>query len=218
MNSAYTPDQARRRYALLNKVMVIGRLVKDAEVRYIDSASGAGALQLTTFTLALDGAANYGQETAFIDFSHFGEFLVAEHLLKGRLVYVEGHITQQRKEVDGQKRTFTNFQCDRLQLLSARPSGEVHEEPEEEELPQALKTPASPNTLLAQTLVKHYGPMEEWSGKQVGSLIRWLKEKSGVAADRVSLEGFQAQIERLSPTQAQKVIDDLTSAFAHKSA
>jgi len=222
-------QETRRKYALLNKVMVIGRLTKDAEVRYLESNSGNGPLQLTTFALAVDGAANYGQETAFLDFSHLGEFPVAEHLLKGRLVYVEGHITQQRKEVDGQKRTYTNFQCDRLTLLSSRPSqtpgdGVDYEVLEEEvptakaSLPAAPKSARTPNAQLLDTLVNHYGAMESWSGKQVGSLIRWLKDKSGVNADKVTLEGFQAQVDRLTPAQAQAVIDDLNRAFSAKSA
>ncbi|WP_287130368.1 single-stranded DNA-binding protein [Candidatus Cyanaurora vandensis] len=213
----------KRRYAMLNKVMVIGRLIKDCEVRFLDSTKGESPLQLTTFVLALDGAANYGQEPGFLEFSHLGEFPVAEHLLKGRLIYVEGHITQQRKEVEGQRRTYTNFTCDRLQLLSAKPTGDtVTEEVGEEEefgLPvaPAPKT-QTPNALLAQTLVNHYGPMAEWSGKQVGALIRWLKDKSGVAADQVTLEGFCAQLERLPAERAQDIMDDLNRAFAHKSA
>jgi single-stranded DNA-binding protein len=203
-----------RSYPMLNKVMVIGRLIRDAEVRYLDSVNGANALQLTTFVLALDGTANYGQEPGFLEFSHLGDFAVAEHLLKGRLVYVEGHITQQRKEVEGQKRTYTNFQCDRLQLLSSRPQNEESVEQDEEE----LLPPVSPHALLQQALVTHYGPSDSWSGKQVATLVRWLKEKSGVNADSVTLEGLRGQIQRLSSDQAQRLVFDLNQAIAHKTA
>ncbi len=110
-----TKDCPERRYPLLNKVMFIGRLVRDGEVKYLESGT-----QITHFSVALDGAGNRGTEAAFIDFSKIGEFNVAEYLKKGTQVFVEGHIDQARKEVDGQKRTFTNFMCDRLRLLSAR--------------------------------------------------------------------------------------------------
>ena len=103
-----------RRYPLLNKVMFIGHLVRDCEVRFLESGT-----QITTFAIAVDGAASRGLDTAFIDFSKIGDFKVAEYLKKGTQVYVEGHIDQVRKEVDGQKRTFTNFMCDRLSLLSS---------------------------------------------------------------------------------------------------
>lgn len=108
-----------RRYPLLNKVMMIGNLVRDCEVQYLDSG-----IQITKFSIALDGAAQKGQEAAFIDFTKLGEFKVAEHLKKGRQVLVEGHIDQTRKEIDGQKRTFTNFLCDRLQLLGGPKNAE----------------------------------------------------------------------------------------------
>lgn len=212
----------KRRYAMLNKVMVIGRLIRDCEVRYLDSTNGNAPLQLTTFVLAMDGAANYGQEPAFLEFSHLGEFAVAEHLVKGRLIYVEGHITQQRKEIDGQRRTFTNFTCDRLQLLSARPEGRTDREEdfevEDDGLPSIPAPKISPNSQLAQTLVNHYGAMEEWSGKQVSSLIRWLKDKSGVNAETMTLEGFRQQLEKVSADRAQEIHEDLTRAFAQKSA
>ena len=103
-----------RRYPLLNKVMFIGRLVRDCEVKFLESGT-----QITHFSIALDGAAHRGMDAAFIDFSKIGEFNVAEYLKKGTQVYVEGHIDQTRKEVDGQKRTFTNFMCDRLSLLGS---------------------------------------------------------------------------------------------------
>ncbi len=215
MNSTL-PQTNRRRYPMLNKVMVIGRLVRDAEVRYLESSGEKGPVQLTTFALAVDGAANYGQDTAFLDFSHIGEFPVVEHLTKGRLVYVEGHITQQRKEIEGQKRTFTNFQCERLQLLSAAP--DRAEEDTEELLPVPSQPVASAQDRLIQALVQHYGPIESWSGKQVNSLIRWIKDKSGIAAARVSLEGFQGQISQLSPAQSQELLEELSRAFTQKSA
>jgi hypothetical protein len=69
-----------RRYPLLNKVMFIGRLVRDCEVKFLESST-----QITHFSIALDGAAHRGMD----------------------------------KEVDGQKRTFTNFMCDRLSLLGS---------------------------------------------------------------------------------------------------
>ncbi len=216
-----TSQENRRRYAMLNKVMVIGRLIKDAEVRYLDSTSGSGPLQLTTFAIALDGAANYGQDAAFLDFSHLGDFAVAEHLLKGRLVYIEGHITQQRKEIEGQKRTFTNFQCDRLQLLSARPANEQGEtiDDEEDDLPlPAVPKTISAHSLLTQTLVNRYGALDSWSGKQVANFVRWLKDRSGVDAPQLSLDGLQQQIALLTSAQAQAINDDLNRALATKSA
>jgi single stranded DNA-binding protein len=108
-----------RRYPLLNKVMFIGRLVRDCEVKYLESGT-----QITHFCIALDGAGNQGTEAAFLDFSKIGEFNVSEYLKKGTKIFVEGHIDQARKEVDGKKRTFTNFLCDRLQLLSGTRSSD----------------------------------------------------------------------------------------------
>jgi single-strand DNA-binding protein len=204
-----------RRYPLLNKVMFIGRLVRDCEVKYLESGT-----QITHFSIALDGAGNRGTEAAFIDFSKIGEFNVAEYLKKGTQVFVEGHIDQTRKEVDGQKRTFTNFLCDRLQLLSAaRSSDEPHATTGEDDFDPFGTEPTKTSQTqhadkLFNLLVDHYGDPKTWNRKQFTSLTRWVEERTGTPAVSVSLEGLKAQLAAIPKAEALSLAEKMQQAFA----
>jgi single-strand DNA-binding protein len=206
-----------RRYPLLNKVMFIGRLVRDCEVKYLESGT-----QITHFSIAIDGSGNRGTEAAFIDFSKIGEFNVAEYLKKGTQVFVEGHIDQTRKEVDGQKRTFTNFLCDRLQLLSAARSSDdptisgVSEDDDFDPFEtEPVKTHQTQHAdKLFNLLVDHYGDPKTWNRKQFTSLTRWVEERTGTPAVSVSLEGLKAQLAAIPKAEAQTLAEKMQQAFA----
>jgi single-strand DNA-binding protein len=204
-----------RRYPLLNKVMFIGRLVRDCEVKYLESGT-----QITHFSIALDGAGNRGTEAAFIDFSKIGEFNVAEYLKKGTQVFVEGHIDQTRKEVDGQKRTFTNFLCDRLQLLAAaRSSEEANAVPGADDFdpfePEPNKMSQTQHAdKLFSLLIDHYGDPKTWNRKQFTSLTRWVEERTGTPAVSVSLEGLKAQLAAIPKVEALSLAEKMQQAFA----
>jgi single-strand DNA-binding protein len=201
-----------RRYPLLNKVMFIGRLVRDCEVKFLESAT-----QITRFSIALDGAAHRGMDAAFIDFSKIGDFNVAEYLKKGTQVFVEGHIDQTRKEEDGQKRTFTNFMCDRLQLLSAaRSSEEDNALSEEDDFDPFGTEPAKANhgDALFTLFVERYGNPETWNKKQFTSLTRWVKEQTGTPAISASLEGMKAQLAAIPKAEALSLAQKMKQAIA----
>ncbi len=205
-----------RRYPLLNKVMFIGRLVRDGEVKYLESGT-----QITHFSIALDGSANRGTEAAFIDFSKIGEFNVAEYLKKGTQVFVEGHIDQTRKEVEGQKRTFTNFMCDRLQLLNASRStqeGGAGPEVDEDFDLSGAESEATPDAdgyadQLLQLLEAKYGDSSKWAKKHFTSLTRWVEERTGTPAASTTLEGIKGQLAAIPPENAQDLYKKMQQAF-----
>ena len=107
--------------ASYNKVIMIGRLVRDPEKRY--TASG---LALTTFSIAVDrpfkDQATGERKTDFFRCKAWrqkAEF-VADYLQKGRLVAVEGRIeTSESVGQDGQKRYFTDIVCDTVESLDS---------------------------------------------------------------------------------------------------
>ncbi len=103
-----------KKFAKLNMVQFIGRLTRDCEVRYLESGT-----QITNFSIAVDGSANKGEESAFLNFSKVGEFPVSQYLLQGTEVLVIGRLEQSRTEKDGVKQTYYNFQADRITLLGS---------------------------------------------------------------------------------------------------
>lgn len=108
-----------------NRVMLIGRLTRDPELRYT-----AGGLAVTTFSLAVDRRFKNQQtgerQTDFFRCKAWrqkAEF-VANYLSKGRLVAVDGSI--EISEVvgpDGQKKFFTDIVCDNVESLDAPRDG-----------------------------------------------------------------------------------------------
>jgi single-strand DNA-binding protein len=218
-------DTDRQKYPELNKVMVIGRLVRDCEVKYLESGNA-----IIDFTVALDGSAQRGKEAAFIDFAKFGEEVkVAEYLKKGTKIFVEGRISQTRTEVEGKKRTFTNFVCDRLQLLDSAKSQDSESSPlpSLDDMPMddfdpfpldapaaAPKTTANSGDKLFTMLEDHYGDSSEWGNKQVISLINWVLHQTDTEAPAQTLKGLKAQLSAISSNRAITLEMAIKKAFS----
>jgi len=107
-----------------NKVILIGRLTRDPELRYT-----AGGLAVTKFAIAVDRRFKNQQGERVTDFfdctawRQKAEF-VANYVTKGRLVAVEGVIEfNEAVGQDGQKRRYTNIVCDNVETLDSQRDG-----------------------------------------------------------------------------------------------
>lgn len=125
---------------MLNRVVLIGRLTKQPELRITPSS-----VSVTTFTLAVDRRPNQAgqREADFIDVVVFGKLAetVCKYMDKGRLVAVEGRLqTRSFETKDGQKRKAVEVIADNIQFLTPRPkkedSSDSSEEAVEEEIPK----------------------------------------------------------------------------------
>ncbi len=118
--------------ANLNKVMLIGRLTRDPEVRMF--ANGG---KVAHFGFAVNNkrknpqTGQWEDEPVFLDVEAFnrGEFgkkadLVEQYLRKGHQAYIEGHLKlDQWTSQDGQKRSKIKVVLDDLQFLEPRGDG-----------------------------------------------------------------------------------------------
>jgi single-strand DNA-binding protein len=112
--------------ANLNKVMLIGNLTRDPELRYIPSGQA-----VTTFTIAVSRTYNSKtgdkkEEVAFIRIVAWARLaeICNEYLKKGRPVFVEGRIqTRSWDGPDGNKRYATEVLADNVQFLGSKPAG-----------------------------------------------------------------------------------------------
>ncbi len=102
----------------LNKVTLVTRLTRDAELKYTNSG-----FQITTFSGAVNSSKKDGdqwiEEANFFDFTILGkrgESLI-QYLVKGQQVAIEGSLKQDRWEQDGQKRSRVTIKVDNIQLL-----------------------------------------------------------------------------------------------------
>lgn len=104
---------------MLNRIVLIGRLTRDPELRYTPSAKA-----VASFTLAVDRRRNQQgeRETDFIDIVTWGRLAetCSNYLSKGRLVAVEGRLQIRSYQTqDGQKRKVAEVVADGVHFLSA---------------------------------------------------------------------------------------------------
>lgn len=105
----------------LNTVTIVGRLTREAEIRY-SQAGGA----LVRFSIAVNrrkrtAEGNWEDEANFFDCVYFGKSAesVNQYLEKGRQVAIQGELRQSRWEQDGQNRSRVEIWVNNLQLLSS---------------------------------------------------------------------------------------------------
>jgi len=111
--------------ASLNKVLLIGNLTRDPELRY--TPQGAAVCE---FAIAMNRTFNSKtgekkEEVTFIDIVAWARTaeICAEYLKKGRPVFVEGRLQQDRwEQPDGQKRSRIRVTAERVQFLGG-PAG-----------------------------------------------------------------------------------------------
>ena len=132
---------------MLNKVMLIGRLGSDPEIKYTQSGSPIANLRIATDESYTDRNGTRQERTEWhtaIAFQRTAE-ICQQYLHKGSLVYIEGKLqTRKWQDKNGQDRYSTEIQCQRLQMLERRqegnapaqqPAQQAHEEPGWEEVP-----------------------------------------------------------------------------------
>lgn len=100
----------------MNNVVLIGRLTKDPELRYIPQSETAVA----SFTLAVDRPLAKEKTADFIRVVTFGKTaeLCERYLAKGRMVGIQGRIqTGSYKTQSGETRYTTDVHADRVEFL-----------------------------------------------------------------------------------------------------
>ena len=107
--------------ASFNKVMLMGNLTRDPELRF--TANGAA---VTSFGLAVNRKFKQGDEwkddVCFVDITVWGKQgeNCAEYLSKGRPAFVEGNLKFSTWESDGQKRNKLEVVANLVQFLGSR--------------------------------------------------------------------------------------------------
>lgn len=101
----------------INTVSVVGRLVRDAEVFDHNTFQVANFSLATNYNKKVHG--EWVEDVSFIDCAMYNPKGVAEFLVKGKQVAIQGSIRQDRWEHEGQKRSKVTIIVDRLQLIGS---------------------------------------------------------------------------------------------------
>lgn len=113
----------------LNKVMLIGKLGKDPETRFLPDGGAVTTLSLATTNQWKGKDGNKQESTEWHRVVMFGKLaeIASEHLSKGSTIYVEGRIeTKKWKDKDGNDKYSTQIVCDSMKMLGSK--GEKKEE------------------------------------------------------------------------------------------
>lgn len=112
--------------ASVNKVILVGNLGADPEVRYLPSGDAVANIRLATTDRYKDKASGEMKEaTEWHRVSFFGRLaeIVSEYLKKGSTVYLEGRIrTRKWQAQDGTDRYSTEIVAEQMQMLGGRRS------------------------------------------------------------------------------------------------
>jgi len=110
----------------VNKVILIGNLGADPEVRYMPSGDAITNIRLATTDNWKDKNGEKQERTEWHRVAFFGKLaeIAGEYLKKGSQVYVEGRLqTRKWQDKDGQDRYTTEIVADRMQMLGSRGGG-----------------------------------------------------------------------------------------------
>ena len=110
----------------VNKVILVGNLGRDAELRYTPGGAAVASLNLATTDVWNDKSGQRQEKTEWHRIVVWGKTAetLSEYLLKGKQIYVEGRLqTRQWDDRDGNKRYTTEVRSDRVVLLSGRGEG-----------------------------------------------------------------------------------------------
>ena len=131
---------------MLNKVILIGRLGRDPETRYMPNGDAVCNFSLATTESWKDQSGQKKERTEWHNITMYRKLaeIAAQYLKKGSLVYLEGKI-QYRKYTgkDGIERTAYEIVCSEMKMLGGKSEGgEVQHNPPPP--PQARQQTAAP--------------------------------------------------------------------------
>ncbi|HET7772322.1 MAG TPA: single-stranded DNA-binding protein [Burkholderiaceae bacterium] len=112
--------------ASVNKVIIVGNLGRDPEVRYTPDGSAITKVSLATTSKYKNKAGEMVEETEWHRVTFFGRLaeIAGEYLKKGRSVYVEGRLkTSKYTDKDGVEKYSTDIIANEMQMLGSRDSG-----------------------------------------------------------------------------------------------
>jgi single-strand DNA-binding protein len=113
--------------ANFNKVMLMGNLTRDPEIRYTPKGTAVAEIGLAINRYFSGESGDKREETTFVDVTLWGRTaeIASEYLKKGRPVFIEGRLqldTWEDKQ-SGQKRSKLRVVAEGMQLLGSRGGG-----------------------------------------------------------------------------------------------
>ena len=111
--------------ASYNRVVLVGNLTRDPELRYIPSGTAVTEVGLAVNDRRKNASGEWIDETTFVDVTLWGRQaeIASEYLNKGSSVLIEGRLKLDTWEKDGKKNSKLRVVGERMQMLGGRGGG-----------------------------------------------------------------------------------------------
>ncbi|MEX0977415.1 MAG: single-stranded DNA-binding protein [Pirellulales bacterium] len=112
--------------ASFNRVILVGNLTRDPELRYIPSGTAVTEIGLAVNDRRKNSSGEWVDETTFVDVTLWGRTaeVATEYLNKGSSVLIEGRLKLDTWEKDGKKHSKLRVIGERMQMLGPRSGGQ----------------------------------------------------------------------------------------------
>jgi len=113
----------------VNKAILLGRLGKDPETRYMTNGEAVTNVSLATSENYKDKSGEKQERTEWHNLTFYRKLaeIAGEYLEKGSLIYVEGRIqTRKWQDKDGHDRYTTEIVVNEMKMLGEKKSGNLH--------------------------------------------------------------------------------------------
>lgn len=116
--------------ASYNRVILMGNLSREIEMKYTQSGTAIGSTSLAINDKRKGQDGSWVEEVSFVDLTAFGKTaeLMNEYLSKGSSVFIEGKLKQDTWENNGQKRSKLHVIVDQMKFVGA-PQGQRQQGP-----------------------------------------------------------------------------------------
>ena len=109
--------------ASFNKVILLGNVTRDPELRYISNGTAVTDIGLAVNDRRKNATGEWVEETTFVDVTLWGRTaeIAGEYVTKGSPLLIEGRLKLDTWEKDGKKNSKLRVVGERMQLLGSRP-------------------------------------------------------------------------------------------------
>lgn len=115
---------------MYNRIILVGNLTRDVELRYLPSGSAVARLGLATNRRFKKQDGSMDDEVCFVDVSLFGRTaeVANQYLKKGSKVLIEGRLVLESwVDQSGQKRSRHSVRADSMQMMDSKASSGGYE-------------------------------------------------------------------------------------------
>lgn len=136
---------------MYNKIILIGNLTRDIELRYLPSSAAIAKGAIATTYKFKSASGEQKEEVCFLDFNVFGRSaeVANQYLKKGSKVLLEGRLVfEQWAAQDGSTRNRHSLRVEAMKMLDSKPQegqGQYNQQAQPKREPQVVYEEALPN-------------------------------------------------------------------------